>query len=742
MTDYYPVNGTAPDSPAALFDNRIGLAEPDAADDYDAERVDVFEGEVLAVVDHVDDATPFAQSDQDGDDTAPAGSAESTESGEPDDLPSTLTWSAPDRAAGQRAPIIPPWLRSAEARKAAVRQGVSAAGYHTAFHAVRTPVYTAKTLGYSVVGCGRMTGKVTRWARAEQGNYELRQKAAETNDAYTWQALNKIRERESRGRMWGLALSALATLIVVTILAVTGLLIAPILWAGLAALIAVTARAGRPVDKPILGRVATGRRFTKLTGDLVRNSLVSLAVRGITAPEQIEFCHPGIHRDGPGWLARVNLPEGVTAVKVLERRDGLASALRIPVDQVWPAAGPDHPGQLDLWVGYKPASEMGQPAWSLADDNARSSFFELTEFSSDERGRPVETTLFQRSYLIGGQPGSGKSFAARALIAIAMLDPTCELKIAEFKGTGDFLDLEDLCSTYVVGVDEEALDQGVAIGRWLVTEAEKRGKRILAARKRGEAPLGKVTPELAAKPGSGLHPVCVLIDEAHELFAYSPDAASDFSRAIKRLRALGICVILATQIPDKDSLPPSITRCVTNRWCLSVAGQVENDMILGTGAYKRGLTGTAYRPEFDAGWGCMTGGRAPVSARSQFPSSDTWDAMVARATSLRGGVAVGAPIETAPSRDLLADLTEVAAPNGQHWDTAAEALTETWPDAYTHLSASALSDLARTAGLSSVDVKIAGKNRKGYRRADLNKLRADHDQKTQTDTQNQTQKEG
>ncbi|MEU4455573.1 hypothetical protein AB0F44_29880 [Nocardioides sp. NPDC023903] len=726
MTDYYPTNGTAPDSPAALFDNRIGLAEPDQDDCEDAERVDVFEGEVLAVVDHVDTATPFTESDPDD----AAESAESTESGEPEAVTSTFSWAAPDRAAGERAPIIPPWLRSAEARKAAVRQAVSAAGYHTAFHAVRTPVYTVKTLGYSVVGCGRMTGRVTRWVRAEQGNYELRQKAAETNDAYTWQALNKIRERESRGRMWGLAIATAATLIVVAILAVTGIL-APVLWAALAALIVVTARAGRPADKPILGRVATGRRFTKLTGDLVRNSLVSLAVRGITAPEQIEFCHPGIHRDGPGWLARVNLPEGVTSVKVLERRDGLASALRIPVDQVWPSAGPDHPGQLDLWVGYKPASEMGQPSWSLAADNARTSFFEPGEFSSDERSRPIDTTLFQRSYLIGGQPGSGKSYAARALIAIAMLDPTCELKIAEFKGTGDFLDLEPLCSTYVVGVDDEALDQGAAIGRWLVVEAEKRGKRILEARKRGEAPQGKVTPELAAKPGSGLHPVCVVIDEAHELFLYSPDAASDFERAIKRLRALGICVILATQIPDKASLPPGITRCVTNRWCLSVAGQVENDMILGTGAYKRGLTGTVYRPVFDAGWGCMTGGASPVAARSQFPADEVWDSMVARATSLRGGLAVGAPIETAPARDLLADLTEVAAPNGQHWSSAAEALTETWPDAYTHLSADSLSDMARTAGLSSVDVKISGTVRKGYRRADLNKLRAERDAESQ-----------
>jgi len=681
----------------------------------DAERVDLYDGHTLGVVDNGENE---GDGDRDGD-TEPAGEA--------DDLPASLTWIAPDRAAGDRAPVIPAWLRNPDARKAAVGHLKSTATYYAAFHGVRVPVYAAKTFGYSFVGAGRITGKVARWVRAEDGNFELRQKAAEANDAYTWQALNKVRARESRGRLWGLGLAALAVTVILAILLATGVLSGVRLWVAVAALAIVAARHGRPADKPILGRVSAGRKFTKLTGEAVRNALVSVAVRGITGPEQIEFVHPGIHRDGPGWLARVNLPEGVTSVKVLERRDAIASALRLPVDQVWPSAGPDHPGQLDLWVGYQPASKTGQPKWSLAAEAVSTSFFEPAEFGTDERGRPVKTDLFERSFLLGGQPGSGKSYAARALVAIAMLDPTCELKILEFKGTGDFYDLEHLCSTYACGVDEETLDQGVSVTAWLVAEAERRGKKIFAARKSGEAPYGKVTPELAAKPGSGLHPVLVLIDEAHELFLYSAEAAKNLERAIKRLRALGVSIVLATQIPDKGSFPPGITRCVSNRWCLSVAGQVENDMILGTGAYKRGLTGTVYRPRIDAGWGCAMGGEFPGAVRSQFPDPEVWAGMVARATSLRGGVAVGAPIETAPARDLLADLTEVAAPNGQHWVMAAEALTRTWPDAYIHLSADALSDLARTAGLTSVDVKIAGIVRKGYRRADLNTLRAARD---------------
>jgi S-DNA-T family DNA segregation ATPase FtsK/SpoIIIE len=110
-----------------------------------------------------------------------------------------------------------------------------------------------------------------------------------------------------------------------------------------------------------------------------------------------------------------------------------------------------------------------------------------------------------------------------------------------------------------------------------------------------------------------------VLDEIHELFAVFPDAADDAERAIKRLRALNIIFVLATQIPDKSSLPPNIVRCVTIRWALSLGGQMENDMVLGTGAYKSGLSATVYRPKIDAGWGIIKGLEKPGSYRSDVP---------------------------------------------------------------------------------------------------------------------------
>ncbi|MEV4411406.1 cell division protein FtsK [Catellatospora sp. NPDC049609] len=647
----------------------------------------------------------------------------------PNDGEMTLTWKDVTSGDKRRVPLVPAWMLSAHTRRATVRALVNDAGYYAAFHTLRAPWYGLKVAFYAPRGAWRLARQVLRWASAEEGNWQLRQHAADRNDPHTWQALNRTRAKESKPRWMLLGAATTATGVGAAVLSASQAL-PPVGWyAAAAAAVTLAAQAGKPADRPITDRVSNTPRFTRLTAEQVRAALVSLRLAGLTDPAQVEFPTP-IHRDGPGWLARVNLPLGIEAVKAIEKRAALSSALRLPVDQVWPAAGPEHAGQLDLWVGYQPASKMGKPRWSLLADNAVTSVFAEEEFASDERQRPVKTTGFARSFLVGGQPGSGKSYAGRSLALAWSLDPTVEFKIAEFKGTGDFIDFEPLCSTYVVGVDDEAIRQGGAILTWALAEAERRGKRILAAKQAGLAPEGKVTPELACKRGSGLHPIVILIDEAHELFAADKDAADAAERLIKRARALGIIVVLLTQIPDKTSLPPNITRCVTNRWCLSVQGQVENDMILGTGAYKRGITGTVYRPVVDAGWGVMTGGPSPVSVLSQYPTPEQAAAIIARAIALRGG---RRPVgnDLPPARDLLGDLLAVAVENGQHWSVAAAALTERWPESYPVMTADALSEMARALGVPSQGVKVAGKVLKGYRRDELSKILAQRAQPEQ-----------
>jgi S-DNA-T family DNA segregation ATPase FtsK/SpoIIIE len=630
---------------------------------------------------------------------------------------------------GARPPVIPIWLRDPDLRRGVLRAAVDLAGYTVAFQTTRSPKYAAKTAWYAPIGLCRTVGKVLHWAAAEEGNFNLRQHAANTNDAFTWQALNRTRAKEAKGRWWLVGAATVAAVIGLAVLMASGI-VPRLAWYGiLAVLVVVMARVGRPADKPIIEHVANGPKFTKLTAEMVRGAFTNLGFSQMRDADSMQFVHPGIHRDGPGWLARVNLPAGLEAVKVLEKRGALSSALRLPVDQVWPSPGPEHAGQVDLWVGYKPASKMGTPKWSLADPTARTSYFEQTEFGTDQRQRSVKIQGFSQNFLIGGRPGSGKSFAGRSIVMTFLLDPTVEVKIAEYKGTGDFLDLEPLCSTYICGLADEDFAAGLAILNWGLAEAERRGKRIKEAYLRGEAPDRKVTPELAAKPGSGLHPIVLVFDEAHELFGdatVGKEAGLAAERLAKRGRALGITLVIITQIPDKDSLPTGITRNIGIRWCLAVPDQVANDMILGTGAYKRGITGTVYRPVIDAGWGVLTGLAEPTAVRNHYPDPETAARIVARAMALRNGTVVGG--DNLPvARDLLGDLVAVAARNGQHWAPAATALSERWPEAYPSLTADAVSELARARGLASVDVKIAGRNLKGYKLTDLRTLIADRD---------------
>ncbi|MEU0569294.1 hypothetical protein ABZ297_28510 [Nonomuraea sp. NPDC005983] len=546
---------------------------------------------------------------------------------EDDDNPATVYATVTGRSEDERRPIFPAWARNRRDFEAAARWWIGHIAYTTAFHTVRAPKYAAKTAWWAPRGIGVTIRGAWRWATDAELK-PLRRSAIAKEDHEAYLKLDKVRAEHVRARMPVLLGGAVATLGA----GAAAALMMPSPWLQLAGsgFTLALGRIGRPAARPIVSPAVVTTRFRRLTAEMVREALCSIGIAGIKDPAAIQF-PTEIHRDGPGMLARVNLPRGVEAVKVCEARRALSSALRLPQDQVWPSVGPDHEGQLDLWIGYLPASKMRQPRWSLLADNTRTSVFEPADFGADQRQRPVASELFQRNWLVGGVPGSGKSYFARALALMAALDPTVEFRIAEFKGTADFGDFDEhgLCSEYYCGVDDEALEGGARIIAWGLAEAERRGRRIKKYRREGRAPEGKVTPELAAA-GVGLHPVVILIDEAHELLV-NKEVAAAAERLIKRGRALNLIVILATQIPDKKSVPPNITRCVTMRACLAIQDHIANDMILGTGAYRAGITATGYRPGIDAGWAMVTGSRYGPSSPLRRKPPRSWPGQLSSA---------------------------------------------------------------------------------------------------------------
>jgi S-DNA-T family DNA segregation ATPase FtsK/SpoIIIE len=518
-----------------------------------------------------------------------------------------------------RRPIIPPWLRSRSALRAAMRWAVGQSSYTVAFHTVRVPKYLSKVAVYAPLGGARVLVRVLRWATAEEGNYALRQAAASNADPQTWLRLDLQRQREARWRWAVLSVSVVCALLGLAIAAT----IVPAFWWWFVAVTVVflLARAGRPGDKPITDRVMEGAVYRKLTADLVRRALLSVQLGAINSavskdPNAITF-PVEIHRDGPGHLAIVDLPFGVEAGDVCGRRGRLASGLRLPLDQVWPEPAPGHTGRLALWVGYEPASQMRQPAWPLLRDG-QVDVFKPCPFATDPRMNVIDAELIYRNWLFGGQPGSGKTFALRLLVLVAALDARAEIRGYELKGVGDFAVVEPVCAEYGNGFDDETLARCAAMFDWLYAECERRSKRIAHYARLGKAPENKVTPELASLNGSGLHPLVVFVDEIQELFLskHGKEAAEVAEKVIKLGRALGVVLLLGTQIPDKDSLPTGITRNINTRFCLSVADQVANDMILGTSAYKLGYRATVFEPGTEAGWGILAGMGKPGARRS------------------------------------------------------------------------------------------------------------------------------
>jgi DNA segregation ATPase FtsK/SpoIIIE, S-DNA-T family len=652
----------------------------------------------------------------------------------------------PDEPVGrhqQRRPIRPAWLRSKRDVVAAVRWTASQAAYVLAFHGLRLPKYAGKTATYAPIGAVRTAGRLLRWTMAEDGNYALRQAAASNNDPQAWLRLDMQRERQSRWR-WSLLAVGLVAAIVAIALA-WSLLPAWARWLIVATAVLAFARAGRPADRPITDRVTEAKAYRKLTAELVRRALMSVQLAAINSavakdPNAISF-PVEIHRDGPGHLAIVDLPFGVEAADVCARRGRLASGLRLPLDQVWPEPAPGHTGRLALWVGHEPASRMRQPAWPLIRDGVVD-VFKPFPFATDPRMNVIDAELIFRNWLDGGQPGSGKSFALRLKVLAAALDARAELRGYELKGVGDFEVLSPVLTEYGNGFDDDTLARCAAMFDWLYDECERRAKRIAHYARLGKAPENKVTPELASLKGSDLHPLVVFVDEIQELFLsrFGKQVAEIAEKVIKLGRALGVILLLGTQIPDRDSLPPGITRNVSTRFCLSVADQVANDMILGTSAYKSGYRATVFEPVTEAGWGILAGMGKPGARRSFYVNAADAAKVVARAIALR--VKAGTlpdpeakERESGPAYDVLTDVATVwPADEDAVWnETLIDRLTHYRPDVYTGWKPAQLTAALGTHGVKvgQIGRRIDGKavTRRGPTHVDVTDAISERDRK-------------
>jgi DNA segregation ATPase FtsK/SpoIIIE, S-DNA-T family len=617
--------------------------------------------------------------------------------------------------AAERRPILPVWLRSRAELAEVARWAAGFAAHASGYHLARAPVYAGRLAARAPRGAARLLAGWLRWLFDLEGE-PVRQGVVRAQDAEAYLKLARQRDRRVRWRatLSALLLAALGLLGMVLLLAPPSLR-----WAALLAMVATFGVAGRPADRPLLDRAVVVPKAPRLTSEMVVRALGVLGLAGVNQalardPKAVGFVAP-ITRDGPGWRADVDLPPGVTVGEIADRRDKLASGLGRPLGCVWPEGNAEvHPGRLILWVGDQDLARSRQPAWPLSKQGAVD-LFRPWPFGTDQRGRPVPLTLMFASMVIGSVPRMGKTFAMRLALLAASLDARAELHAYDLKGTGDLSVLEPVAHRYRAGDDDEDLAYALADLRDLGAELRRRAK-VIRGLPRDKSPENKVTPELAGMKSLGLHPIVLGVDECQRWFEHPTHGAeiqAVCEDLVRRGPALGIVPVFGTQRPDARSLPTAVSANAVLRFCLKVMGQTENDMVLGTSAYKNGVRATMFSRS-DRGIGYLAGeGDDPAIVRSFYVDAPAAERIVARARVLRerAGTLSGhalredpEPADAAPT--LLADvLAVVPASEARVWNqTVVARLAELRPEAYGGWEAEQLTAALKPYGITTGQV--------------------------------------
>ncbi|WP_185836537.1 cell division protein FtsK [Streptomyces sp. WAC 06783] len=635
----------------------------------------------------------------------------------------------------KRRAIVPSWLKSQQEFATALKWVSGHYGHLIGFHGLRSPVYAGKLVLQSPRGTAKFIAGTLRWISDAEGE-PVRAASVQREDAVEYLKLS--RQRDGRVRMRTL-LALLASL--VGLGAALALYVLAPGWLQLvsvSALILALGSVGTAADAPVATRAVEMPKVQRLTSDIVLRALASLSISQIN--QAVAKGRPGmvftspITRDGPGWRAEGDLPYGVTVSDVMDRRDRLASGLRRPLGCVWPEAVPDeHTGRLVLWVGDQDMNKAQQPKWPLPAGGPVD-LFKPQAFATDQRGRWVAQSLMYISGIIGAVPRMGKTFLLRLLLLIAGMDPRAEVHAYDLKGTGDLSALGRIAHRYRAGDDEQDIAYALADLRELRTELRRRAK-VLRNLPKDICPESKVTSALANMKQYGLHPIVVGADECQVWFEhpkYGAEIEEICTDLVKRGPALGITLLLATQRPDSKSLPTGISANATVRWCLKVMGQIENDMVLGTGSYKRGIRANMLAWA-DKGICYFVGEGADARiVRAVYIDAPTADVIALRAYTLRkeagtlSGHALGEDpaADASASFDLLADILAVAkAEEPKLWnEVVVTRLAELRPGAYGGWKAEQLTAALKPFGVPTG--QVWGKtedgrkaNRRGIERA-------------------------
>jgi S-DNA-T family DNA segregation ATPase FtsK/SpoIIIE len=216
---------------------------------------------------------------------------------------------------------------------------------------------------------------------------------------------------------------------------------------------------------------------------------------------------------------------------------------------------------------------MGVPAGSLVPTDA-------IPVGRDVTGSIVGLTLFERSFLLGGSPGSGKSVLMQQLVAGAALMADAALWLIDPKG-GAELGFWSKRAARIATVKTTDATQALRLLEDLVAEMDTRYEQLVTQGRRKLLP-GAETPLIV-----------LVVEELAALLQAGDKKEQDRMRlllrdVVQRGRAAAICPILVTQFPKSDVLDTTIRNQLSTRVALRCGRSAQSDTILGEDMSKSG----------------------------------------------------------------------------------------------------------------------------------------------------------
>lgn len=271
-------------------------------------------------------------------------------------------------------------------------------------------------------------------------------------------------------------------------------------------------------------------------------------------------------------LARV----GISPVEFDKRKDDLASALHVYVDEVRENRAQ---GTIDFIYGREPMPKEFSPGnYKLAANKFLIGITRSKRYVADLRDTP--------HLLVAGQTGGGKSTFLRQFITTLFLsNEAFEFFLIDLKGGLEFQLFERLKRVKVFGdVENSAYMLG-----GMAHEIKHRMELLKSNQCKDIVQYHAKLKENGG--GSPLSRKIIVVDEAAELFlAGGQSKAGDVQNARRILsqiarqgRSLGIHLVIATQRPDSRALDPQIKANLPGVLCFQMVNDVSSISVLGTG---------------------------------------------------------------------------------------------------------------------------------------------------------------